>query len=247
MEKTKKQILRHFGTSIILYLVVTFSYSQNDCVIVDSYKILDLKKESTNFSISIEDIEGGENKKYFLFNNPTKDTLYVFSSYFEEIYYRSPILNRLNKKSKEKKLSLIPLINYLTPNLNDLIMLKDDALINKGQLSYSFIQIPPKKSCSVIFDLNLILNDRYAKDINVRDLAFNDKIKWKEVKERKKISYKKIIEFAIYNSNVKKLCDIDYYVSKTNEYFQLAKSYKIYSLEKKDGKWVEGLDCDDAD
>ncbi len=233
----------HIVTSIILFLILNASYSQNHCIVEDGYRILDLKKESGIFSISIKDIEDGQGKKFIIFNNPTKDTLYVFSTYFEKEYYKSPILNRLNKKSKEKKLSLIPLVKHLSPNLSDFIMTNDDKIINRGQLTYSFIPIPPEKSCSVVFDFNLILNERYVKDINVRDMNYNDKIKWKEIRENKKINYKEIIEFAIYDSNAKRLCDIDYWGSKTYEYYQLAKSYNIYCLEMKDDKWIGRSEC----
>ena len=163
--------------------------------------------------------------------NPTKNTLYVFASYFEERFYKSKYLNRINKKTNEIKLSFLPLLNNLSTSKSDRILPGSNAIITRGQLKYKFIVLPPNTYFEREFSIDYSTPIRFSKDFNLSRLNMSDTLNFKDRKKCSKTDFfKKIIEFALYR-NIKNLCNGNYFFNNPQEYNNVAKGYKVYKLE----------------
>ncbi|MEO9484967.1 MAG: hypothetical protein ABJG47_16015 [Ekhidna sp.] len=79
----------------------------------------------------------------FQFYNTTSETVFLFSSYFEDLYYSSRHLHRVDTNSLEYKISFIPLNPFLKTISSDRIkFVARDAVISNQNL-YDFIKIQP--------------------------------------------------------------------------------------------------------
>ena len=105
------------------------------------------KKDSTFFSIKDSTYLKGEKINdstiYLEIINTKNKEISLFSMYFDDNYKNALFFRRINKRDKLVKLSFIPLITYLSPMKSDLLIFGNNAVVNKFQLHYNFIKIPP--------------------------------------------------------------------------------------------------------
>lgn len=211
---------------IFIFIIPSyFGHTQNNCNIEFASNLL---TEEGKFSVEV--VQKPKITR-LVFKNPTKDTLYIFSSYFEERFYKSKYLNRVNRKNKELKLSFLPLLPYLSTSKSDRILPGSNALVNRGQLSYKFILIPPGTTIFKDLNINSDVTVSYSKDINLSGHNMYDRIKFKDRKLCSSLdTYKKVMEFAIYK-NINGLCNNHFFSMYPEEYNGIAKEFEIFSLE----------------
>lgn len=211
---------------ILVFIIFSyFGHSQNNCDIEIATNRLN---EYGKFTVEI--IEETKIKRV-VFKNPTTDTLYVFSSYFEERFYKSQYLNRVNKKAKELKLSFLPLLPYLTTSKSDRILTGSNAIIKRGQLKYKFILLPPNTFIFKELNVDSSVAVNYSKDFDLSKLNMYNDLKFKDRKVCSKTdSYKKVVEFAVYR-NIDNLCNSSYFSEHPEEYNSKAKGYETYRIE----------------
>lgn len=162
-----------------------------------------------------------------VFNN-SKDTIYLFKSYFEKDISVSKYLYRYDKKNKKVKISFVPLIPYLYTKYSDRIIL-NDRIIEEYQTVYDFYVLPPLYQYSFNVDvLNIWQKYSYVKDIVTADLN-----KFQKLKKIKNINLKNIkevdylIEVAYYK-DVSFLCNKNSYFLNELEFNDQAKDfYKV--------------------
>lgn len=140
----------------------------------------------------------------FMFLNKSNDTLYLFSSYFDNYCPSSKYLHRVDLSKHVYRISFVPLIPFISYSLSDKIVLNDRRVISLGQVTYKFIQLLPKKSTTLNLEKNIVFKNynnknNLVEDFNLKDLSFNqlNKLHFYNLKAIKK-SCKLKFEFAIY-------------------------------------------------
>lgn len=74
--------------------------------------------------------------------NNTRDTIFLFNSYFDKNITSSKYIYRYDKKNKSVNISFLPLIPYLFTRYSDRIVLQD-RIVKEYQTVYDFYKIPP--------------------------------------------------------------------------------------------------------
>lgn len=129
--------------------------------------------------------------------NNSNDTVYVFSSYFDKELCRSIYLHRYAKKDKMYKLSFLPLLPYLSPNLSDNVVDGASKIISKSQIKFVFISIAPKDTVDIYIPKEALVSNRYMRDVCAERKNKFDSIRWKKWKEERTDNLIHV-EFAIY-------------------------------------------------
>lgn len=166
-------------------------------------------------------------------NNTTKDTIYLFSSYLKDVFYRSRYLNRVDKKRKINKLSLLPLPPFISTKYADNIVGGENALVCQNQILYHFIVIPPNLSHKVLLPNDIMTVNKVTKDFDLTSLHLFSKLKFKVtnldgLKKMKLVP--KIIEFAIYR-DIKMLCNEKAYYLNIRDFDIASKNYEIIKIQ----------------
>lgn len=166
--------------------------------------------------------------------NTTKDTLYVFKSYFDKIFLSSKYLHRINSKEKKYKLSLLPIVPKVFTKYSDVIT--DEPIIGNQQVVYDFIKLPPNSIEKFLFKYEDLFKNRNSqnnasKDYDIKILhKYTKKIPQKFCTVSKlKSKYKFEVEFAVYKS-VNLLCNESAYFLQENEFDKQSKDFKILTI-----------------
>ena len=179
-------------------------------------------------SVYLSSIKNQKGVEITLFNT-TNDTIYLFSSYLKDEYLKSKYLHRLNKRAKQNKLSLLPLTPFLSTRYSDNQIMGEEAIVNRNQIVYDFIVIPPNKMFSRYFSNDELFVSSTTKDIELNKVNLNSKIKFKTVnldKCEKRKSFEKVIELAVYR-DIKILCNADEYYINTSAFNDSANKYEV--------------------
>lgn len=214
----KYYILFCFG---IFFTVI---YSQQTC---ENSLAFDKAILSSNGEFSIKVDNKKKSHLAVTFNNPTADTIYIFSSYFEEEYYTSKIINRVNEENKIRKISFLPFVWCITPEKSDAVITHAGGIIRSNQFLYNFISLPPKTSYQKEFIFNNY--QEFTEDISMVNAGRTKRIYLKDITIENINEYKNVMEFAVYN-NIAGLCDINFYIKYMDNYYEKADSYKLYSV-----------------
>jgi len=135
---------------------------------------------------------------HIVFFNASQDTLYLFDSYICKDFYTSKYLHRYNKRKKQAKLSFLPLLPFLSVHYTDKVIIGERRLINKWQVLYHFMPVPPQKIIKISLPLDVFKTYDYVKDINISKLStFQDTVKFRNLKVKDITDI--TIEFAFYS------------------------------------------------
>ncbi len=188
--------------NILIFLLIIWSFyaSAQDNLVIPSIPLE--KTESNqihNFVININKFLEGEN--YIIeIRNFSLDTIYLFDSYLSSDLITSKYLHRYNTNQKKCKLSLLPLIPYLSVNLSDVIILGKEKIIKKNKTLYSFTPIYPKSMIKVKIPVNALEMNYKILDFDVKTKGSFEDIYFKNVKYTESKCSDIIIELAIYKN-----------------------------------------------
>ena len=171
----------------------------------------------------------------FEFINKSDDSLYLFDCYLNEIsilskenLYDTKYLHRYDEKTKQCKISFLPLLPYLSVEYVDLTVIGEKRFVRKGQIIYHFSPIPPKGKLYISIPGTFFYSKKYVKDISLKSFSIFDKrIKFDDI--LKKECDQIIVEFAIYK-NIDLLTSIDAYYLDEIRFNEQALSYEIFSI-----------------
>lgn len=172
---------------------------------------------------------------YIKIVNPTKDTLYLFSSYFSQELQSSKYLHEVDKKNKTYYISFVPIISNLATKRTDKTILGEEKIAQKEQVLYDFIKLNPNTyyvlqiNYSNLFK-NRNTNKNAVKHYNHQSLSKFKKASFKTVTTSKLTGkYNLIFQFGIY-TDVSILCsESDYYLNEF-EFDKQAKSFKTINF-----------------
>jgi hypothetical protein len=183
----------------------------------------------------------GEKDNDFEFEiiNNGKDTLYLFDSYLidrdkriitddkenKEIQ-QSIYLHRYDEKTKQCKLSFLPLLPYLSAHYTDLILGRN-KVASKGQVLYHFRLIPPNSKNAIVISKSAFYSEDYVKEVYPQKISKFDTIKFRKSKHKKCDTV--IVEFALYK-NIDLLNSKDAYYFDEFNFNKQALSYIVLSV-----------------
>jgi len=163
--------------------------------------------------------------------NTTNKPVYLFSSYFPEIFHSSKYIHRVNKKEKSYLISFLPLIPYLSTKPTDKMILGSDQLISKGQVLYNFIKMSPQTYYDIELQYdelfkNISQKDNLTCDFKAEAKSKFDEIKFKDLSVNKLAGkYSLFFDLAVYDK-VDLLCEQSAYYLKEFEFDKQAKSFR---------------------
>jgi hypothetical protein len=191
-------------------------------------------------SLFVQFIGEKENDFEFEIINNSKDTLYLFDSYLfdrdERIIgtyldgkemQRSKYLHRYDKKTKQCKLSFLPLLPFLSVRHNDLIVLGGNKVAHIGQVLYHFRLIPPNSKNAIVISKSAFYSEDYVKEVYPQKISKFDTIKFRKSKHTKCDTV--IVEFALYK-NIDLLNSKDAYYFDEFNFNEQALSYIVLSV-----------------
>lgn len=175
--------------------------------------------------ITVSNADFKNNKLHLKVFNNSKDTIYLFKSYFEKDISLSKYIYRYDKKNKKVKISFLPLIPYLYTKYSDRIVF-NDRIIREYQTVYDFYVIPPFYEYAFDVDvLDILQKQNYIKDINTAELNKFQKIKKiKNINLKNKKNVDLVIEIAYYK-NVSIICNRDSYFINELKFNKQAKEF----------------------
>ena len=165
------------------------------------------------------------NKLHVRVLNNSRDTIYLFKSYFEKDISLSKFIYRYDKKNKKVKVSFLPLIPYLYTKYSDRIVFNDRA-IGEYQTVYDFYVIPPFYEYTFDVDvLDISQKQNYIKDVNTAELN-----KFQKIKKIKNINLKnrQNVDFTIeiaYYKDISIICNSNSYFLNELEFNKQAKEF----------------------
>lgn len=161
--------------------------------------------------------------------NETKDTLYVFDSYFQgKKRIDSPVFYHFNKKKNTCTITFLPLVPYLTVSTkSDHIILGPNSYVNYGQYQYHFAKVSPSDTITIY--LNPYGADfPCCKEVNLRKYTkFDKKIKFKITELP--YSYKLNCQIAVYK-DISYLLSDEYFYNREIEFNNQALSYEFITI-----------------
>lgn len=165
--------------------------------------------------------------------NTTPDTIYLFSTYFNDLYYFADCLYRVKPEEEERIISFVPIIPFLGVRTSDVKILSTNRICEPFQVRYNFVILYPKAHYEITFNMNKIFNkSSYVLDLDLTTLSkfdHNFSFKYKRVK-KKQLNYNTIFEFAIY-SNVEILCDSESFYNDEFNFDKASKAFKILRIK----------------
>jgi hypothetical protein len=178
-------------------------------------------------SFLVQFIGEKDNDYEFELINNSKDTLYLFDSYLNENLYQSKYLHRYDKKTKQCKLSFLPLLPFLSVRHNDLIVLEGNKVAHIGQVLYHFRLIPPHSKNAIVISKSAFYSEDYVKEVYPQKISKFDTIKFRKSKHKKCDTV--IVEFALYK-NIDLLNSKDAYYFDEFNFNEQALSYIVLSV-----------------
>lgn len=129
--------------------------------------------------------------------NISKDTVYIFDSYFKNNYYntKSPLLYRYNKKERVCSINFLPIVPCLSPNKSDILVLGINSFGHIGQYSYNFTKLGPKDSLQVFICKKF--DNRAYRDVDYKKYSkYSFGFEFRKTKLPK--HYRLVSKFAVY-------------------------------------------------
>lgn len=161
--------------------------------------------------------------------NETKDTLYVFDTYFQgKKRIDSPVFYHYNKKNNTCTVKFLPLVPYLTVSTkSDHIILGPNSYVNYGQHQYHFTKVSPGDTITIY--LNPYGADfPCCKAIDLRKYTkFDKKINFKTIEMP--YSYELNCQIAVYK-DISYLLSDEYFYNREVEFNNQALSYEIITI-----------------
>lgn len=158
-------------------------------------------------------------------SNNTKDTIFIFNSYFASDISLSKYLYRYDKKNNIVNISYSPLLPYLFTKYSDKVSF-ENRIIKDYQVVYNFYKIPPLHEYSFsISSINFKEHKEFIKDFDITKLN-----KFEKLKRLKNIKIKKNPAFIVsiaYYSTIETLCNENSYYQEELKFNTAAKDFKI--------------------
>jgi hypothetical protein len=170
--------------------------------------------------------EKDNNFKFEIINNSI-DTLYLFDSYLNENLYQSKYLHRFDVQKKQCKLSLLPLLPFLSVRYSDLVILGENKVANKWQVLYHFKAIPPNGGHTIVISKSAFYSEDYVKEVYPQKISKFDTIKFRKSKHKKCSTV--IVEFALYKNIDLLISENAYYFDEFN-FNEQALSFTVLSI-----------------
>lgn len=206
-------------------------------------QIEDLKVDSTfqKDSLYVEFVGVINDEFVFEIVNNTKDSLYLFDSYLFDnekriistydgrVIQSSKYLHRYDKKTRQCKLSFLPLLPYLTAKYSDRpLVVGENKVAYHGQVLYNFSLISPQSRLQIAICKEAIYQETYVKEIYPKKHSkFENRIKFS------KDLYPKceniVAEFAVYK-NVNLLTSHESFLYDEYNFNKQGLSYMILSI-----------------
>lgn len=172
---------------------------------------------------------------YIKIVNPTKDTIYLFSSYFNQELQSSKYLHEVDRKNKTYYISFVPIVSKLATKRTDKIILGEGSIAHKGQVLYDFIQLDPNTYYALEVNYNTLFKNSKANRnavecYNNQSLSKFKEPHFKTLTTSKLVGkYNLVFQFGVF-SDVRVLCsESDYYLNEF-EFDKQAKSFKTINL-----------------
>lgn len=170
--------------------------------------------------------------------NPTKDTLYLFSSYFAQALQSSKYLHEVDRKNKTYYISFVPIVSNLATKRTDKIILGEGSIAHKGQVLYDFIKLEPNTYYALEINPDILFKNSKTSRNAVKHYNNQSLSKFKEASFRTLTTsrligkYNLVFQFAVY-ADVSVLCsESDYYLNEF-EFDKQARSFKTINLPVK--------------
>lgn len=207
--------MRYFLLSIFICLSVISKCAPKDSIAL-SYELIDLNTVEVT-----------------VYNN-SNSPAYLFDSYLKGGLYRSKYLHRYNEEDNTYKLSLIPLLPYLTVEYSHPIVEKLQSLgrvINYGEVTFGFQTIEPQSNYSFTIFVKDIIDSPFVYDIDLKNIDYlPPRQLFRESKTIENPHVSSVtLELAIYK-NINVLINNNAYHFDCYNYNQKAKDYKIISI-----------------
>lgn len=158
--------------------------------------------------------------------NNTKDTIFIFNSYFDNDISTSKYLYRYDEKKNVVNISYVPLLPYLFTKYSDKVSF-ENRIIKDYQVIYNFYKIPPSYEYSFsVPTINFKERKEFIKDFDITKLN-----KFQKIKRFKNIKVKKtnpsfIVNVTYYNT-VDTLCNANSYYQDELKFDTAARDFKI--------------------
>ena len=221
-------------TSITVVCYSAYAQEVNNCYCQNTLA-------DTNLTVAVENkiyIEKQITKDSIFINivNSTRDTVYLFKSYFQKDLYSSKYIHRIDTKKKNYYITFIPLIPYLSTQRTDNLVLSQNRIIKKNQILYDFIKVAPQTHFKIAFYLEDLFKNVKTKNNITRALQTSSLNKFSYIKFKSLTSsclihkYNLFFSFAFYN-HIDIVCrKSDFYLNEFNFNSQ-AKSFHIISTQ----------------
>ncbi|MBR5908211.1 MAG: hypothetical protein IKZ50_07490 [Bacteroidales bacterium] len=169
-----------------------------------------------------------------LFNN-NSDTSYIFSSYYydsliSKYLYDAPLFHRYNAKQNVYKLSLLPILPFMSTRSTDRVVLKKELRVKtKGQILFDFITLPPHSRCQLTFEKDRVFSGVFIKDFEVEFISCYDHLLIDDCLITPCNTDLIYLELAIYK-DVNKIYSSDFRYLSENDYDLYAKQYIVLKI-----------------
>jgi len=171
--------------------------------------------------------------------NPSKDTLYLFKSYFAQELYPSKYIHQIDRKNKVYYISFAPIVSSLTTNKTDKVILGENSVGHKGQVLYDFIKLNPGTFYQLEIDRTRLFKNHLISNNAVRYFDHFKLSKFKNANFKAlttsnlKGRYDVVVQFGIYD-DVRLLCDKSKYYMNEIEFDRKSKVFKMINLNVRD-------------
>jgi len=171
---------------------------------------------------------GASNDTYIevkIFNN-SGNSVYLFSSYFDENLYQSWFLHRYNNKTNERILSFLPIPYYMSFKRSDLVVVGEKRVITQFQVIYEFEELAPESYITILIPKESF-NSNYVRNYDPKEMNKISKPRFKIINKTLDDSFRKI-EFAVYDK-INWFNSQSYYYDEYN-FDKNSKDYQIISV-----------------
>ena len=183
--------------------------------------------------------EKDDDFEFELINN-TQDTLHLFDSYLFDRdiridtyldgkeMQRSIYLHRFDEKTKQCKLSFLPLLPFLSVHYTDLIIFEGHKLAKRGNVLYHFRAVPPNSRNKIEISKSAFYTEDYVYEVYPQKISkFEHTIKFH--KSNNDCCGNIVVEFALYK-NIDLLRNEQAYYYDEYNFNDQALSYTVLSV-----------------
>ncbi len=212
--------------TIILTLLFFSTFSQINSVKIVNNVDCDFLNEQNNNELVLTKVNNENGGIEILFYNSSNDTLYLFDSYLNNLFYRSKYLHYYDKKNNLHLISFLPILPYVSIKHSDVFYVGEARLVKHNQIVYHFTTIKPNGCIKISFPNDLLEPDGYVKKIDIENLTVFSEPKFKIIKEKNIDINKCVAQFAVYK-------DIKVYKSPILYSFYGQEKYKTINIRIK--------------